>query len=99
MVVYELSCPGCKHVMRCNFARLGAVVDCEGCRRRFVVNVDLIKRQVNASGAEALARLYAEFASGAAGASAPPPAPAGSASSALPRSNPTPAAAPPRVAQ
>lgn len=62
MVVYELSCPACKRVMRGPFVRIGAVVDCEGCRRRFVVHADLIRRQVNNATGEALQRLYAEFA-------------------------------------
>src|SRR5690606_19430055 len=62
MVVYELSCPACKNVSRSPFVRVGAVVDCPGCRKRFVVDRDMIRRHVNGNTGEALQRLFNEFA-------------------------------------
>jgi hypothetical protein len=61
--------------MRSNFVRIGAVVDCENCRRRIVANPDLLRHQANTSGAEALQRLLNEFAGH--GAHAPAPSPVG----------------------
>jgi len=62
MVVYELTCPACRSVMRSSFMRLGAVVDCTACKRRFLVNADLIKHQVVPVSGEVLTRLSTEFA-------------------------------------